>query len=233
LGPDEALGAAVALGRPDEGRRALDAQEGELLLEVVGDVLAAVVVPDGEADREPATERAEALPDPLPDRLEGLEPRRPAGGVDADALGRAVVDRHEHRGLALAGEGGGQVRAPHGVDALGGDRAVVAARPARRSRALTGEETVLAHQPQHPPSGGADAGEAQPGPGLPVALAMEAAAGEHGSDRLDQRRIRHRPIRPWPSGSPGGRPPLPVHRGAGGAPDPAHPRETVAATRRG
>src|ERR671927_1595526 len=46
---DEALGAAVALRRPHERRRALGAQEAELLLEIVGHVLRAVVVPDGEA----------------------------------------------------------------------------------------------------------------------------------------------------------------------------------------
>src|SRR3954453_16735754 len=38
---DEALGAAVALRRPHERRRALGAQEAELLLEVVGHVLSA------------------------------------------------------------------------------------------------------------------------------------------------------------------------------------------------
>ena len=36
--------------------------------------------------------------------------------VDADALGRAVVDGDEHRRLPLAGPGGGQVGAPHRVD---------------------------------------------------------------------------------------------------------------------
>jgi hypothetical protein len=43
--PDEALGAAVALGLTDEGGRGLDAEEGELALEVVGDELASVTGP--------------------------------------------------------------------------------------------------------------------------------------------------------------------------------------------
>src|ERR1700750_2711171 len=42
--------------------------------------------------------------------------------------------------LALAGDGRGQVGAPHGVDRLGDDGAVVAARPARRADARGGEQ---------------------------------------------------------------------------------------------
>jgi hypothetical protein len=38
-GADEALGAAIALGRADEGGRALDAEEAQFLPEVVGHVL--------------------------------------------------------------------------------------------------------------------------------------------------------------------------------------------------
>ena len=40
---------------------------------------------------------------------------RRGGGVDADALGRPVVDGDAHGRLALAGAGRGQVGAPHGV----------------------------------------------------------------------------------------------------------------------
>ena len=45
-------------------------------------------------------ERTEALAHRLPDRLERLEAVGAAAGVQADALGRAVVDGHEHRDLA-------------------------------------------------------------------------------------------------------------------------------------
>src|SRR4051794_9085499 len=41
-GTNEALGAAVALRRPHESGRTLDAKEGEFLLEVIGHVLASV-----------------------------------------------------------------------------------------------------------------------------------------------------------------------------------------------
>jgi hypothetical protein len=47
-GPDEPLGASVALGRPDEGRRGRDAQPSDLALEVVGHVLGPVIVPQAQ-----------------------------------------------------------------------------------------------------------------------------------------------------------------------------------------
>src|SRR5918998_5701979 len=46
---DEALGDAVALGLADEGGRALDAEEGDLVLEVGCQVVGAVVVAEREA----------------------------------------------------------------------------------------------------------------------------------------------------------------------------------------
>src|SRR3954470_17934485 len=89
---DEALGAAVALRRSHESRRALGAQEAELLLEVVGHVLAPVVVPDGKATGDALRKPAEVAPHALTERLERLEAVGAAAGMDADALGRAVVD---------------------------------------------------------------------------------------------------------------------------------------------
>ena len=112
-------------GAPDEGGGALDAKKGEFLLEGVGHVLAAVIVPDGEAASDALSERAEAVADPLSDRLEGLEASAAPGGVDADALGGEVVDGDEHRRQALVRPGGGGVGAPHRVRAIRDDRAVV------------------------------------------------------------------------------------------------------------
>src|SRR4051795_4011958 len=120
---DEPLGAAVALGLADEGGRALHAEEADLGLEVVADVLATVVVAEPQTGGDVPAEGTVAPPDGLPDRLERLEAVRVAGSVDAQALGRAVVDGDEHRGLALAGHHRGHVGAPHGVDPLGRDRA--------------------------------------------------------------------------------------------------------------
>src|SRR3982750_5007040 len=81
---DEALGAAVPLGGPHEGRRTRDAQEGKLLLEGVGHVLASVIVPDGQTVRDLFGESAEAATHTLADRLERLEAGSPARGMDAD-----------------------------------------------------------------------------------------------------------------------------------------------------
>ena len=100
--PDEALGATVTFGLADEGGRRRDAEEGELALEVVGNELAAVIVAQLEAGSHALREAAEAGADTLSDRFEGFEACRPSGGVDADALGRAVVDGDEDRRLTLA-----------------------------------------------------------------------------------------------------------------------------------
>src|SRR3954452_16024690 len=74
---DEALGATVPLGSPHKGGRALDAQEGKLLLEGVGHVLAPVIVPNGETARDLFGESAEAAPHALADGLECLEASGP------------------------------------------------------------------------------------------------------------------------------------------------------------
>jgi hypothetical protein len=78
------LGAAVAFRRPDEGRRAGDAEKGQLFLEVVDDVLRAVIVPDGEPGGDLVIEPAEALPHALPDRLQGLKAGGAAAGMNDD-----------------------------------------------------------------------------------------------------------------------------------------------------
>jgi hypothetical protein len=87
--PDEALGSAVPFRLADEGRRACDAEEADLGLEVVADTLAAVVVAGEPKARSDALGKAAmALADGLLDRLEGLEaigaaagPPRPPGRV--------------------------------------------------------------------------------------------------------------------------------------------------------
>src|SRR4051794_12189477 len=84
---DEALGAAISLRRPHEGGRTLDAQEGKLLLEGVGHVLAPVIVPHGQTAPDPLSKAAQAAPHALPDRLERLKAGGSARGMDADALG--------------------------------------------------------------------------------------------------------------------------------------------------
>src|SRR5207248_2552747 len=120
-GTDEPLGTAVALGRPDEGGRTLDPEEGDLLLEVVRHVLRSMVVPHGEAAGARLAEPTEALPHALPDRLQGVEAGSLRMRVDPDTFGGAMIDRDEHRRLTLAGDRRRQIGAPHRVDRVGDD----------------------------------------------------------------------------------------------------------------
>src|SRR3954469_23897672 len=85
-GSNEALGAAIPLGSPHEGRRACDAQEAEFLLEGVGHVLAPVIVPHGQTARDLLGESAETAPHALANGLKRLEAGGPARGMKAHAL---------------------------------------------------------------------------------------------------------------------------------------------------
>ena len=140
----------------------------------------------------------------------------------------AVIDRDEDRGLALAGQGRGQIGAPHLVDPLGSDRAVVGLRAMRPADPAWRLQTMLARQAQDAALGGADAGEAQPCPDLPVALTVERALGQQLADRLDQRLVGHRPERARPAprawfvASA-----MTIQRGPRCAPDPGHPQDPV------
>jgi hypothetical protein len=101
-GAGESLDAAVALGAADEAGAAADAEEGDLLLERVGDELAAVVVTELKLRAGDALgEVAEDMADGLPDGLDGLEAGSASGGVDAQAPAGAVVDEDEGRDVAL------------------------------------------------------------------------------------------------------------------------------------
>src|SRR5512144_1326935 len=95
------LGDAVALGLAHEGRRGLDAEEGDLALEVVGHVVRSVVVPEHEAGGHVLADGAEVSAHTLADRLEGLETVGALVGVDADAFTVAVIDGDEDVGHAL------------------------------------------------------------------------------------------------------------------------------------
>src|ERR687886_760548 len=76
-------------------------------------------MPEREAGGDGLGEAAEVTPYPLPDRLERLEAGGALRRVDADALGRAVVDGDKDRDLAFARDRGGQVGAPECVHRLG------------------------------------------------------------------------------------------------------------------
>src|SRR4051794_5733185 len=129
-GADEAFRDTVALGLADERGRALDAEEGDLVLEVTGHVVRAVVVTEREALGHILLDGTEVAQDALAHRLEGLEAVAGAGGMAADALAGAVVDGDEDPGPALSeGHSLGHVGAPHDIHGGGGDGAVVRALP--------------------------------------------------------------------------------------------------------
>ena len=119
-------------------------------------VLRSVIVPHREAARDALGEPAEAPAHALPDWFQRLEPGCPRMGVDADALGGAMIDRDEHRRRALAGERRRQIGPPHRVHRLGDDGAVMVPRPMRRADPPQAQQIILAHQPKHPPQRGPD-----------------------------------------------------------------------------
>src|SRR5919112_5633323 len=173
-GADEAFGDAVALRLADEGGRALEAEESDLVLEVAGQVVGAMVVAQGEALGRVLLDAAEVAQDALAHWLERLEAVAGAGGMAADALAGAMVDGNEHPGPAFSeGDSLGHVGAPHEIHGGGGDDAVMRAL-LRTADPVRREQAVLAHQPPDPPGRGADPDMAQAGPDLAVALAVPA-----------------------------------------------------------
>src|SRR5436853_473878 len=97
----------------------------DLVLEVVGHVLTAVVVSQLEALDHARLEAAEVLAHALTYGLERLEAIRTLGGVDADTLRGAMIDSDKDGDLTIShGCYRGQVRAPHLVDPLGCDGAI-------------------------------------------------------------------------------------------------------------
>ena len=95
---DEAFRDAVAFGLPHEARGTFDAEERHLLLKVVGQSSS---TRGRDAKPQPAghalADRAEAGADALADRLQGLKAGPALGRMQADALGRAVVERPRRR----------------------------------------------------------------------------------------------------------------------------------------
>ena len=102
-GADRTLGHAVALGLPNEGGRAEDAEALDLVLEVVRHVVRAVVMAQGQAPGHVRSHTAEVPRDALPDRLQRLLPACARGGMSADELARAMIHGDEHISAPLIG----------------------------------------------------------------------------------------------------------------------------------
>src|SRR3954447_20463164 len=198
-GADEALRHTVGLGLADEGKARRHAEEGDLVLEVVGHKGAAVVVAEQKATGGVGPHRPAGVVDGEIESLSGGEAIGLFGDVPAEHLSVPVLDDHEEGDVAvLNGWDHGRVRAPHHAGRIGGDASgVVVDRPLRA--AVRREQSILAHEAQHPVPADAEAIEsAQAGPDLAVPLAGEGRAIEVAADRLEQPRIiDHRP-RPAP-----------------------------------
>ena len=218
-----------------EGGRALDAEEADLVLEVAGHVVRAMVVADSETLGRVPLDASEVAQHALAHRLERLEAVAGAGGMAADALAGAVVDGNEHSGPAFAqGHGLGHVGPPHGVHRGRGDGAVMGALR-RTADPVRRQQAVPAHQAPHPPGRAADADMAQAGPDLAAALAMQARTEDLRPDVLGQLGIGAGPDRTsacWTGRCLGtGRPAVAVDRSAGEAPDAGDPGQAVGAAR--
>ena len=122
-GAPEPLDDAVALRFPHERRARGRAQEPELVLVVPAQELTPVIVADREAQGDALLVAAEMLLDPLTDGLERLEAIPVERGVDADALGGAVIhDAEDRRRPLLEGHGLGRIGAgspdPNGMSTV-------------------------------------------------------------------------------------------------------------------
>src|SRR6476469_5574534 len=94
---------------------------------MVRHVLRTVIVSHREAVRDVGREAAEVTAHALADRLQSLEACGSRMGVNADALSGTMIHRDEDRRRPFTGEGGGKVGAPHGVEGVRDDGAVMAA----------------------------------------------------------------------------------------------------------
>ena len=93
--------ACVKRSMPSGGTKLrCDAEERDLLLKIVGQVVRPVVVTQPQPTGHAFADAPEAFADALADRLQGLE-AGPALGMKTDALGRAVVNGHEDKGWPL------------------------------------------------------------------------------------------------------------------------------------
>ncbi len=159
--------------------------------------LAALIVPDAQAEAISAEKPLKRCRTPW--RIGSSASKRVARWAAWMPTHSASSDRwHEHRDLPLGRPGGGQVGAPHRVDPVRDDGAVVVARTARVPTRVGAKQVVGAHRRSTPTLGGAHALHAQPCPDLAMAFAVEGAVGQDGADPQEQCGIRHRPDRAGP-----------------------------------
>ena len=123
---EEAFDTTVALRFAADGRRRLDAQETDLVLEVVAHELGAGIMSELESLGGTGLEAAEVFVDTWMDRFEGFKARRVFHVMNTDAFGRTVIHGGEDGDLAVVEcDGRRGIDAPHLVGTIGGDRSVM------------------------------------------------------------------------------------------------------------
>ena len=174
-----ALGHAVGLRFGHEGEGGGDAPVPDLLEEVIGQVLAAVVQTEGKTPSHIGPHGAMDLGERHGHRLQGSEAGASLGHVVAHALGVPVLHAEEAPDPPVVGrEDAGAVGAPDDPGRLGGDHALVEF-GLTRGPAPRREKVRFAHEPEKTLAGDADFLEhPQAGPHLAVALAAEGRGGQ-------------------------------------------------------
>src|SRR5512135_139381 len=195
-GSVEALGNTIGLGLLNEGVAGMDAPERDLLGEMVGQVLAAVIHAQGQTAGDAGGGGAIKGGQRQGDGLKGGVAVALLADMPANALGIPVFDRGEDPDPAVVhGEHASAVGAPQEVGGVGDDRTLVEIGP-RLPTAMGRQEAVLTHQPEHPLAGDAEALlEAQPGPDLAVAPALERRCRQIGPDGGEQVGVGDRGLR--------------------------------------
>jgi hypothetical protein len=130
--------------------------------------------------------------------FQGLESGALFGGMNTNTFQGTVIHGKEDSRLAVfGGESSSHICAPHIVDPIGGDSAVMDSWPRGAAPAMRRQELVFSHQTQNPSFRGSDASIAESGPHFAISFPMKRALGQDGLDMLHQLSIATRPLRSW------------------------------------
>lgn len=183
-------GTMVAFRGGHERRKRAQAEEGDLLAEIVANVLRAIVVTDLYAESDLLGGAAEGTMHHLTDGLECLPSWCTPGRVDAEDGGGVMIDRqpHVHR-VPEQRPGSRQVAAPGHIERRWDDRPVVRARRTSVTSVARSLRAMLTHQAKHSRATYADALVAQLGRHLAMPIAQRWRNGRHLAEVLEQRRV--------------------------------------------
>ncbi len=113
--------------------------------------------------------------------------------MDTNAFQGTMIDCKEDVGLPFGqGHRRSQIGAPHVVDPVGDNGAVMMAWARRPAPTLRRQQSMLPHQPQDPACRGANAAKTQAGPNLTIAFTGEGRMSQDGANVLHQHLIRTR-----------------------------------------